>query len=135
MVVSYVTVDCSAGRIETEACMEGIDGWVRLANDSSAMTVATGIDMDHERICSKNFPSRKHNLEDKVLDESHTKRLKCECAGVELSLTDTSSRCNKQKEKQGERSSGSIGHGSLFNFRNLETYAATKHDEIEEFSD
>ena len=134
MVVSYVTVDCSAGRIETEACMEGIDGWVCLANDSSTMTVSTDIDMDHERSCSKNFPNRKHNLEHKVSDESYAKHLKCECAGMELSSTDASSRSNKQNAKQGERSSGSSCHGT-FNFRNLETYAATKRDEIEEFSD
>merc|ERR1712078_165734 len=70
--------------------MEGIDGWVCLANDSSAMTVATEINMDHERKCSKNFPSRKHNLEHNVLDESYAKRLKCESVGVELSATDTS---------------------------------------------
>ena len=73
MVVSYVTVDCSAGRIETEACMEGIDGWVCLANDSSTMTVSTDIDMDHERSCSKIFPNRKHNLEHKISDESYAK--------------------------------------------------------------
>ena len=115
--------------------MEGIDGWVCLANESSTMTVATEINMDQERKCSKNFPSRKHNLEHNSLDESYAKRLKFESVGVELSSTNTSSTNNKKNEKQGEHSSGSNGHGTLFNFRNLETYAARRRDEIEEFSD
>ena len=63
MVVSYVTVDSSVGRIETEACMEGIDGWVRLANDSSAVRVATRISTDHEEICPESFSSRKHKFQ------------------------------------------------------------------------
>ena len=33
MVVSYVMENSSFGRIETEACMESIDGWTRLPRE------------------------------------------------------------------------------------------------------